>query len=395
MEIVAKGWPLDRSQVPSRLHHFYGLRDELTLYNGVLYKGQKVVIPASMQSQILKKLHQGHKGGESMVRRAREVMYWPGMQAVILQESENCSLCASYASDLPKEPMLSHEIPDGPWEFISQDLFKQGGRWYAVTVDHYSDWFEVHWLQPDITAANVISVTKAHLARYGFPDTFLTDNGPQYIAEEFKTFARECSVKLVTRSPYYARATGKAEAAVKEAKKMLKKSNLCQGLLEHRNTPPQGMTHSPAQRFLCKRTKSTLPTSKTLRCQSVPPVSTVKDELSGRRAKAKAHYDKTASHELAPLSPGQYVYTKPSEHHKGEQCRYGEVIEEVTPRSYNVRTPGGTVRRNRTHLRAAAPPPPDMFCNSKNPERNPCMDEELTADPQTQFETHKPLPNPE
>ena len=67
-EIVAMGWQLDRSQVPSRLHHFYGLRDELTLYNGVLYKGQKVVIPASMQSQILKKLHQGHQGGESMVR---------------------------------------------------------------------------------------------------------------------------------------------------------------------------------------------------------------------------------------------------------------------------------------------------------------------------------------
>ena len=59
----------------------------------------------------------------------------------------------------------SHEIPQGPWKFISQDLFKQGGRWYSVTVDHYSDWFEVDLLNEDITAANVISVTKAHFAR--------------------------------------------------------------------------------------------------------------------------------------------------------------------------------------------------------------------------------------
>ena len=110
---------------------------------------------------MLKILHQGHQGGESMIRRAREVMYWPGIQAAILQESAKCSLCASYGSALPKEPMLSHEIPQGPWKFISQDLFKQSGRWYCVTVDHYSDWFEVDLLNEDITAANVISVTKA------------------------------------------------------------------------------------------------------------------------------------------------------------------------------------------------------------------------------------------
>lgn len=59
-------------------------------------------------------------------------------------------------------------------KFISQDLFKQGGRWYSVTVDHYSDWFEVDLLNEDITAANVISVTKAHFVRYGIPDTFLS-----------------------------------------------------------------------------------------------------------------------------------------------------------------------------------------------------------------------------
>ena len=117
-------------------------------------------------------------------------MYYPGMQAAILQESAKCSLCASYGSALPKEPMLSHEIPQGPWKFISQDLFNRGGRWYSVTVDHYSDWFEVDLLNDDITAANVISVTKAHFARYGIPDTFLLDNEPQYTFQEFSNFAK-------------------------------------------------------------------------------------------------------------------------------------------------------------------------------------------------------------
>ena len=47
-----------------------------------------------------------------MMRRAREVMYWLGMRAAILQESANCFVCAStHTEQLPKEPMLSHEIP--------------------------------------------------------------------------------------------------------------------------------------------------------------------------------------------------------------------------------------------------------------------------------------------
>ena len=136
---VAHGWPSDKSKVPTALRHYYPLRDELAVYHGVLYKSHKVLIPLKLQSTMLKKLHQGHQGGERMIRRAREVMYWPGIQAAILQESANCSLCASYGSALPREPMLSHKIPQGLWKLIAQDFFKQGGRWYSVTVGHYSD----------------------------------------------------------------------------------------------------------------------------------------------------------------------------------------------------------------------------------------------------------------
>lgn len=111
---VAHGWPSDKSQVPSALRLYYPLRDELAVYHGVLYKSHKVLIPLKLQSTMLVKLHQGHLGGESMILRAREVMYWPGMQAGILQENAKYSTCASYASALPREPMLSHEIPQGP-----------------------------------------------------------------------------------------------------------------------------------------------------------------------------------------------------------------------------------------------------------------------------------------
>ena len=57
---VAHGWPSGKSQVPTALRHYYPLRDELAVYNGVLYKSHKVLIPGKLQFNMLKKLHRGH-----------------------------------------------------------------------------------------------------------------------------------------------------------------------------------------------------------------------------------------------------------------------------------------------------------------------------------------------
>ena len=108
--------------------------------------------------------------------------------------------------------------------------------------------------------------------------------------------------------------------------------------------------------------KVSLPVSESLLRQSVPPVTVVREEHLDRRAKAKSYYDKTASKELAPLVPRQFVYSKPNDHHRGERWNFGEVLNEVTPRSYLIKTPEGLVRRNRTHLRHAEA---SLSCNQQ------------------------------
>ena len=109
---------------------------------------------------------------------------------------------------------------------------------------------------------------------------------------------------------------------------------------------------------LKKKKKKNLPISDSSLSQSVPPAAVVRDEHLGRRAKAKAHYEKTASRDLSSLAPGQFVYTRPNDHHRGEQWGHGEVLGEVTPRSYVVKTQDGLVRRNRIHLRPSEPQVP-------------------------------------
>jgi len=124
--------------------------------------------------------------------------------------------------------------------------------------------------------------------------------------------------------------------------------------------------------------------------QSVPPKTVVCDEHLGRRAKAKAHNDKTASRDLSPLAPGQFVYTRPNDQHRGEQWRHGEVLGEVIPRSYVVQTQDGLVRRNRVHLR---PSEPQVPCDLQPPPEQP--DIANGADVGNSAETTVPNPNSE
>jgi len=96
------------------------------------------------------------------------------------------------------------------------------------------------------------------------------------------------------------------------------------------------------------------------------------------------------SRDLSPLAPGQFVYTRPNDHHRGEQWGHGEVLGVVTPRSYVVKTQDGLVRRNRIHLR---PNEPQVPCDPQPLPEQPVIDN--GADVRNSAETIVPSPNSE
>lgn len=115
---------------------------------------------------------------------------------------------------------------------------------------------------------------------------------------------------------------------------------------------------SPAQRSMGRRIRGLLPISKELLLSSDNTAEVVQGNIATKRARAKQHYDTTASSTLPSLEIGDFVYVKPSPHHKSGPWLYGLVTAIPAPRSYIVETPAGLTRRNRAHLRPAAPPPP-------------------------------------
>ena len=339
------GWPDDRKSVPEEIRGFWSYREEITADNGVLLKLDQVIVPSSLRAEMLRKIHQAHQGYDSSIRRARECLFWPGMQSDIRETCLSCGICSQYHAERPTEPMLSHEIPSRPWSKISVDLFALDGKQYFVMIDHYSDYFELEALR-NVTASTVISV--------------ISDNGPQFDCHEFSRFARDYGFALVKSSPYHSRGNGKAESAVKIAKNILKKSREEDpyiALLAYRNTPQQGHVNSPAQRLMSRRLRDLIPMATSKLQPQLPVPSVVTQNIAEGKQKAKAHYDKRASKQLSEFAIGERVFVKPSPKNRSKPWIHGEVVNKPAPRSCNVSTPLGLVRRNHAQIRKASSNP--------------------------------------
>ena len=120
--LMVTGWPTDKRKLDPLVRPYPTFKDELSLADGTVYKGQQAVIPKSMRPAMLDKIHNTHFGAGLCIRRAKVSLFWPGMTSDIKNKCISCPVCAQYASQALKEPMHSHDIPERPWSLISQDI---------------------------------------------------------------------------------------------------------------------------------------------------------------------------------------------------------------------------------------------------------------------------------
>jgi hypothetical protein len=220
-------------------------------------------------------------------------------------------VCRTYETSQQKETLQNHELPTRAWERVGTDLFTWDGKDYLITVDYYSNYWEVDLL-PDTSSNTVITKLKAQFARYGSPTQLVSDNGPQYTSETFRKFTTNWDFEHVCSSPGHSQSNGKAESSVKTAKKILTKCKKAGtdpyiAFLDHRNTPTQGLDTSPAQRLMNRRTRILLPTAAKL---LQPKIINETSKMKQRVQKQAEYYNKSAK-DLKPLQEGDVVRMKP------------------------------------------------------------------------------------
>ena len=122
-QIIMSGWPQHKREVPIEMRTYFDYCDELTLQDGIVCRGDRIVIPWGIRLEMKQKVLTGHLGINSCIRGARDVMFWPGMNAEIRTYIESCDTCSTYGTKQPAEFPIISEQPGRAWYKVATDLF--------------------------------------------------------------------------------------------------------------------------------------------------------------------------------------------------------------------------------------------------------------------------------
>ena len=68
--MVQSGWPAGRRELSPTIAIYSDIRDELVIQDGLLFRGDRLVVPKALRNRMLQTLHSSHLGIESTLRRA-------------------------------------------------------------------------------------------------------------------------------------------------------------------------------------------------------------------------------------------------------------------------------------------------------------------------------------
>ena len=173
--VILRGWPENSSSVPKDVSEYFNGTDELVVQDGIIFKGQRCVIPEILRQKVKEKIHRGHIGIQGCLRRAHEVVYWPSMNHEITDYIEHCVTCNMYATHPQREPLIVHDEPERPWQKVGCDIFTLDEKDYLCTVNYYFGYFEIDHLERK-TARSIITRLKRHFSNQGIPNLFQSDN---------------------------------------------------------------------------------------------------------------------------------------------------------------------------------------------------------------------------
>lgn len=263
---VLYGWPNEQTLSPE-LIPYYRKKDELSVESNCLLWGLRVIIPYKYQDYVLKELHTSHPGMAKMKSLARMHVFWPDLDQQIEQVVSSCNACQAFQSAPPMAPVNTWKWPTQSWQRIHIDFAGPFlGYMYLVVVDAHSKWPEVI-LMKSTTTSKTISELRTIFARYGLPKELVSDNGPQFIAEEFKIFLRENGIKHIKSAVKHPASNGEAERFVKTFKQAMKKVKSDRGdiqvkldrfLLSYRTTPHSFTKETPAKLFMKRELQTRL-----------------------------------------------------------------------------------------------------------------------------------------
>lgn len=320
-------------------------KDELSVHNGCVLWGSRVVVPPPGRVKITKELHEGHPGVNRMKALARSFVWWPQLDSELENLVQSCEECQTFRHLPPVVPLQPWEWPQRPWARLHIDYAGPFlGKSFLILVDAHSKWIEVKTVT-NVTSAVTIEHLRCIFATHGLPEMLVSDNGTVFTSAEFATFTKQNGIRHMKSAPYHPASNGLAERAVQTFKAYMKKATngtidtrVSRFLSQYRITPHSTTGISPAEMLLGRRPRTRLDLL-------IPDVNS---KVQFRQLSQKSHHDQRARERA--FQPGDTVSVR----NFSENNWMPGVIEKASgPLSYQIKLEDGRiVRRHIDHILA-------------------------------------------
>lgn len=277
-----------------------------------------------------------------------------------------CRGCDENVPSQAAESMIITPTPEYPFQQVVSDLCNLEGHDFLIYADRYSGWVEVERLSSNVYR-NVRRTFLRWFATYGVPEQISTDGGPPYNAGDYKSFCENWGIQRRLSSVHYPQSNGRAEAAVKSAKRILTgnvnpvtgsldTTSAVRAFMSHRNTPAQDTGVSPSVLLFGRPMRDHLPRSK---MDLRPEWDLIAQSRESALAKRVFRSSPVSNRrELQSLSVGDDVQIQNQCGNRPKKWYNTGVVTEVLPnRQYCVMKDGSrrVTLRNRRFLRTISP----------------------------------------
>ncbi|UYV68123.1 hypothetical protein LAZ67_5003116, partial [Cordylochernes scorpioides] len=264
LNYTLQGWS-EETPKEIELMPYWSRRCELGACEGLLFWGNRVIIPTNSRAKMLDELHNSHQGIVGLKSVARTLFWWPGLDKDIEETVRRCNCCQSHASMPPRTTPVNWPPTNQPWDRVHIDHlgpFEQ--KLYLIVVDACTKWIEAIPV-PNTSTRETIEQLRCLFARFGIPRTLVSDNGTGFTSEEFRQFMTRNGIRHLRTAPFHPSSNGLAERAVQTIKTGLKKvqqgsisQRLAEILLRYRRTPIASIGKSPSEMMFGRNIRSRL-----------------------------------------------------------------------------------------------------------------------------------------
>ena len=194
------------------VQEYASVMSDLSVIDGVLLRGERLVVPKKLQEKVVEITHEGLQGITKTKSYLRSRLWFPGLAIMTERIIRGCRLYQIATLQTARIPLKMTPLPNETMEKVVADFYGPlpTGEYLLLVTCKYSRYPFIEVVN-STSAWAVIPKFERIFSEFGYPSEIMADNGPPFRSQKFRDYAAECGFQVRNITPAEPQVNGQAE----------------------------------------------------------------------------------------------------------------------------------------------------------------------------------------